>query len=397
MPVEGQLNAATSLSRSGGIDNLSPEDMDPNDPRREQLLKEQEAAQRAAAIKGSLTPSANLSSNMGHEPQSEPEASEYDHTEEASTDMGDHEETYFQPLRDPDAMIFPEASVTSSPVPDDPLTAHIQELFAQISAYQPETIELQAELKCFVPDYIPSIGDIDPMIKVAPPSRWPDESNKPVIVATLPSSGLAVLDEPAINQSDPAVLDLTLRALSKGVPGTSTTHNVRSIQLSFSQDPSAATGKKTLATWVQNLYDLHSHKPPDKVTYTRPMPEVEALMAEWPAEVDRALESKEVALPSPDIDLTLPEYSRLLCAVLDIPVHLQPKPSRPNAVNKAGAPTKTSPSSRAHIEALHVLFTVYSEFKNSQHFGRNFGGGAGPGGGVGSSERGGERPDVLMV
>jgi hypothetical protein len=42
----------------------------------------------------------------------------------------------------------------------------MQQLFSYTSEYQPEAIELFPELKCFVPDYIPAIGDIDPMIKV---------------------------------------------------------------------------------------------------------------------------------------------------------------------------------------------------------------------------------------
>lgn len=48
----------------------------------------------------------------------------------------------------------------------------IQELYSYISTYQPETVELFPELKCFVPDYIPAIGDIDPMIKVGEKRRY---------------------------------------------------------------------------------------------------------------------------------------------------------------------------------------------------------------------------------
>ena len=44
---------------------------------------------------------------------------------------------------------------------DDPA---LREIFALVQAYQPETIELEPELKCFIPDYIPAIGDIDPMV-----------------------------------------------------------------------------------------------------------------------------------------------------------------------------------------------------------------------------------------
>lgn len=55
----------------------------------------------------------------------------------------------------------------------------------------------------FCQDYVPSIGDIDAFIKV----KRPDGKSE--------SLGLKVLDEPAAGQSDPSVLDLQLRMLSK--------------------------------------------------------------------------------------------------------------------------------------------------------------------------------------
>ena len=45
-----------------------------------------------------------------------------------------------------------------------------------------------------------------------------------------------------------------------------------------------------------------------------------------------------------ELGLSLPEYVDVLCALLDIPVY----------------------SNRVH--SLHLLFSLYSEFKNSQHF-----------------------------
>jgi hypothetical protein len=51
----------------------------------------------------------------------------------------------------------------------------------------------------------------------------------------------------------------------------------------------------------------------------------------------------QMPLPSPELSLSLDEYVRVLCAILDIPVY-------EGSVN----------------EALHVLFTLYMEFKNNQ-------------------------------
>lgn len=67
------------------------------------------------------------------------------------------------------------------------------------------------KFKPFIPEYLPAVGDIDAFLKVIPPEttlagkRF--DSNKLHL-------GLAVLDEPAANQSDPALLHLRLRSSS---------------------------------------------------------------------------------------------------------------------------------------------------------------------------------------
>jgi hypothetical protein len=49
---------------------------------------------------------------------------------------------------------------------DLPVSTEIKEIFKYIERYQPQNIELDFKLKPFIPDYIPSIGDIDAFIKV---------------------------------------------------------------------------------------------------------------------------------------------------------------------------------------------------------------------------------------
>ena len=62
----------------------------------------------------------------------------------------------------------------------------------------------------------------------------------------------------------------------------------------------------------------------------------------WPAPIEELLDN--AALPDADINLDLASYVRTICAMLDIPVY--------------GSLT----------EALHVLFTLYSDFKANVHF-----------------------------
>ena len=84
---------------------------------------------------------------------------------------------------------------------DLPVSSEIQDIFKFIERYQPQTIELDFKLKPFIPDYIPSIGDIDAFLKVNRPDGKED------------NLGFIVVDEPSSNQSDPHVLDLFFRTL----------------------------------------------------------------------------------------------------------------------------------------------------------------------------------------
>lgn len=49
------------------------------------------------------------------------------------------------------------------------------------------------------------------------------------------------------------------------------------------------------------------------------MPDIESLMQVWPQEVEEIL--SEIELPGEDIDLSLEEYAKVACNILDIPIH----------------------------------------------------------------------------
>jgi Intraflagellar transport complex B protein 46 C terminal len=80
----------------------------------------------------------------------------------------------------------------------------LAELFNYIGRYKPEKRQLACELKPFIPDYIAAVGDVDEFLKPARPDGQPE------------MLGLKVLDEPSINQSDPAIMRKFLRANMKG-------------------------------------------------------------------------------------------------------------------------------------------------------------------------------------
>lgn len=201
------------------------------------------------------------------------------------------------------------------------VTQEIKELFQYITRYTPQTIELEHKLKPFNPDYIPAVGDIDAFLKVQRPD------NKEV------SLGLTVLDEPCAKQSDPTVLDLQLRSISK-------TAGVRATQVRSVED--ADRNPKAINSWTENIEELHRTKPPPNVHYSKSMPDIDVLMQEWPPEVEELL--SKIKLPSAELDCSLPEYIDLVCNVLDIPVH------------------------KSRIQSLHLLFSLYSSIKELQQF-----------------------------
>ena len=102
--------------------------------------------------------------------------------------------------------------------------------------------------------------------------------------------GLTMLDEPAAKQSDPSVLELQLRAISKQ-------SSAKSVQIR--KIDSGEKSAKEIDKWIKDISDLHRSKPPPTVHYTKPMPDIDRLMQEWPPEVEEML--KETGIPTAGI------------------------------------------------------------------------------------------------
>ncbi|CAM9145897.1 unnamed protein product, partial [Hapterophycus canaliculatus] len=216
------------------------------------------------------------------------------------------------------------------------VSAEIKDLFQYIGRYKAHEVDLDTSLRCFVPDYIPAVGDMDAFLKVPRPDNVPDG---------LGFKASGVLDEPAACQSDATVLELQLRAISKKQHGDVA---VRSIE-------NAHNNPAEIEKWVQSINDLHRTKPPPQVNYKKNMPDIELLMEAWPPEVEEILGN--VNLLAPELDIPLEDYARMMCAVMDVPVYDN------------------------IIESLHVLFTTFMEFKSNAHFMQLGAGGGGGGGG----------------
>ncbi|XP_041314025.1 intraflagellar transport protein 46 homolog [Pyrgilauda ruficollis] len=202
------------------------------------------------------------------------------------------------------------------------VSSEVKDLFEYINRYTPKTIEIEHKLQPFIPDFIPAVGDIDAFLKVPRPDGKPD------------NLGLLVLDEPSTKQSDPTVLSLWLTENSKQ-------HNITQ-QIKVKSLENAEQNPKAIESWIESISELHRCKPPATVHYSRPMPDIETLMQEWSPEFEELL--GKVGLPSAEMSCDLAEYIDMICAILDIPVY------------------------KSRIHPLHVLFSLFLEFKNSQHF-----------------------------
>lgn len=172
------------------------------------------------------------------------------------------------------------------------------------------------KLHPFIPDYYPSVGDIDAFLKVTEPGVKDD------------GLGIQALDEPAPFQSDPSVLDLRLRALAKQSSAKSVT--VKKVE-------NLGKNTKVIENWIKDISDLHRSKPSPSVHYSKPMPDLDYLLQEWSPEMEDLM--KDLQLPGPDLSCDLATYVDVVCSLLDIPVY------------------------KSRIQSLHVLFTLFTTMK----------------------------------
>merc|ERR1712227_46634 len=172
----------------------------------------------------------------------------------------------------------------------------VKDLFDYIIRYIPQKIELDYKLKPFIPDYIPAVGDIDALIKV--------ESDDNLQL------GLTVLDEPSAKQSDPNIIELQLRSITKTSSGKmSKIKKVSNIDKEM----------KVVDKWIKDIDDLHRSKPAPTIQYSKTMPEIDQLMQVCPNEVETMLQ--DLSGPSAELNVSLDSYVDILCSILDIPVY----------------------------------------------------------------------------
>ena len=208
------------------------------------------------------------------------------------------------------------------------MTNDLKNLLQVVEQYHAANIEIEPYLIPFDVNYVPAVGDVHPGIGIPRPDGVEDYL------------GLVVLDEPSSKQSNSTVINMLLK--DKKAPD-------EPVKKLFRPDKNT----KAIEQWIENIKEVRRTHPPDRLTYSRPMPDIEKLMEEWNPEFDSVLHGSK--LPTAAIDATTEEFADLVLAYADIPVHA------------------------SRIQSLHLLFSLYNEFKSSQHFRNAAYGGSGGG------------------
>lgn len=279
----------------------------------------------------------NAPSEKKEEDESESEDSESEDSEEHDTDNPDDDNPRHH-HHSKEASVPIEGGYDEKQYTQLQVSQEIKELFQYIGRFKAQEVELETTLKCFIPEYIPAVGEMDAFLKVKRPlglgSQQQQESKKEEAGGEDPI-GLRVLDEPALLQSDATVLDLQLRAQSRKTRAREDLV-VRSIE-------DAEKNPKEIQRWISSIADLHRNKPPPSVHYDKSMPDIDELMEAWAPEMEQLL--SELSFPPVDtLHVSLEELVRIMCAILDIPVY------------------------KNMAESLHVMFTLFLEFRDNQHF-----------------------------
>jgi intraflagellar transport protein 46 len=206
-------------------------------------------------------------------------------------DQNDDEINDSKSVRNPEEGDLLEAMIED--LPND-----IKDLFSHIDAYEPIEIELETNLKCFIPPYVPAVGEVFSGLEIPRPD------------AILDGIGTQVLDEiiPS-EQSNRAVLELQLRKWSKGT-------KISGLQRSIAN---AASSTEEIDQWIRSVEEIHERSEPQVFqSHTETLRLKD--MQPWPKAVIDELHASNLGIPSPEIDLSLSEYASVLCSLLGIRV-----------------------------------------------------------------------------
>lgn len=203
---------------------------------------------------------------------------------------------------------------------DSSFPVELKEIMQHIPKFSPQNIEIDYKLQVFVPEFFPSVGDIDAFLKIVTPK--PLSAVDATQLSEINRLGLEVLDEPG-EQSEEALLQIKLRSV-------------------FSKPLAAPTAlaksPKDIDKWIHEIQSLHASRIHDNLMQQHQTQiNIDNLMTEWPDDIERRIEN---SYPTSSLNCSLSEYVKIICNLFDIPIE--------NAENHYD-----------YIRALNILFNLY--------------------------------------
>lgn len=203
---------------------------------------------------------------------------------------------------------------------DSSFPGELKEIMQHIPKFSPQNIEIDYKLQVFVPEFFPSVGDIDAFLKIVTPKplKTVDETQ----LSEINRLGLEVLDEPG-EQSEEALLQIKLRSV-------------------FSKPLAAPTAlaksPKDIDKWIHEIQSLHASRIHDNLLQQHQTQiNIDNLMTEWPDDIERRMEN---SYPSSNLNCLLSDYVKIICNLFDIPI-------------------ENSENHYDYIRALNILFNLY--------------------------------------
>lgn len=190
--------------------------------------------------------------------------------------------------------------------------------------YKPHHIQLMTKLKCFLPEYIPALGEMNHFLTF----ERPDRKNLGL--------GTIILDEPNLVQSDPNVVELKLRAESKTVVN-------KKHSLSWIRTPSEE--KDQITKWINDVNEVHKAQNKWQSNDQRDKSIIEDLLSLWPEKLESKFQTISIStFFSPNLNLSLSEYIRFALTILNVQIE--------QSLDRI---------SYIHIKALYLTFCAYLE------------------------------------
>lgn len=181
---------------------------------------------------------------------------------------------------------------------DASFPAELKEIMQYVNKFSPQNIEIDYKLQVFVPEFFPSVGDIDAFLKIVTPQ--PLKTIDKIHLNDINRLGLEVLDEPG-EQSEEALLQIKLRSIfSKPLAA-----------------PSAVVkSPKDIDKWIQEIQSLHASRIHDNLMRQHQTQiNIDNLMTEWPDDIERRMET---CYPSASLNCALSEYVKIICNLFDV-------------------------------------------------------------------------------